>query len=131
MTTGTGWQIVIPGRPVSLNAERSGSRYKRHENTKAVRQMAQILWRDGVNRKVLPAKLDRISVTAHCTAKDGRWHIDLGSALPTAKAAIDGIVDAGLIPNDTDRHLVSLTFEPTRITGVDSLVLTIRERTQP
>jgi hypothetical protein len=43
------------------------------------------------------------------------------------KAAIDGLVDAGVLDDDDPRHLVSLTFEAVRICGRDGLELVIVE----
>ena len=31
---------------------------------------------------------------------------------PCAKSCIDGLVDAGVIPNDTAAHLTEMTFRP-------------------
>lgn len=37
---------------------------------------------------------------------------DVANLSPTIKAAIDGIVDAGLIPDDSDAHLVGPDLRP-------------------
>ena len=41
----------------------------------------------------------RITVTIHKT-RAGRW--DVGNLYPTAKAIVDGLVDAGVIPDDSN-----------------------------
>lgn len=41
----------------------------------------------------------RITVTIHKT-RAGRW--DAGNLYPTAKAIVDGLVDAGVIPDDSN-----------------------------
>ena len=121
------WQLELPGRPPNLNAERAANRYRRHDTTKAWRQMAAVLWRSGVNEGRYPAKLTAITVEAQQVVKDGRWHIDAGSTLPAVKAGVDGLVDAGLLVDDDWRFVRGLTFTPPLVAGRDGLLLTIRE----
>ena len=45
----------------------------------------------------------RIVVTVHKT-RAGRW--DAGNLYPTAKAIVDGLVDAGVIPDDSNEYVV-------------------------
>lgn len=121
----TAFIIDLPGRPVPLNAERKGNRYKRHETTKAVRQMAAVLWRSGVNEGRYPKSLPAITVTVQQLSKDRRWLVDLGSTLPTAKAGIDGLKDAGLVPKDTPEYVQRLSFIPPLICGENGLRLIV------
>ena len=53
----------------------------------------------------LPTNLDRVHITAHIIKPTNRSY-DVHNLLPTLKAAIDGLVDYGLIPDDTNEHLV-------------------------
>jgi len=119
--------LELPGRPPTINAERQGSRHwtSTRALTRGYRATTKILWRDGVARKVYPRHLDRIAVTARQLATDGRWHQDIGACMPAVKAAIDGLVDAGLVPDDTPEYVVSLTFLPVRVVGRDALELTV------
>jgi len=41
--------------------------------------------------------------------------------MPAVKATIDGLVDGGLIPDDTPDHLVALTFLPPDVCGRNGL----------
>ena len=65
------------------------------------------LWRtaafEAARRSPIPP-LDkaRITVTIHKT-RGGRY--DPGNLAPTAKAAVDGIVDANILPDDDAEHL--------------------------
>jgi crossover junction endodeoxyribonuclease RusA len=55
---------------------------------------------------------------------------DVGACFETAKAAIDGLVDAGVLPDDDPAHLVALNFvAPTR-GETDRLILVIEEYTE-
>lgn len=49
---------------------------------------------------------------------------DVGNLMPTAKALVDGMVDAGLLPDDDDRHLVGphLEHAPDDVTPPMALV---------
>lgn len=50
-----------------------------------------------------------------------RHRPDLGACLPAAKAAIDGIVAAGVLPDDNDDYVRLLSFAPCLIVGYDAL----------
>ena len=47
----------------------------------------------------------RVTVTLIWTVTDGRRR-DAGASSPTLKAALDGIVDGGLLPDDSSRYVV-------------------------
>jgi hypothetical protein len=59
---------------------------------------------------------------------------DTGACYPAVKAAIDGLVDAGVLPGDTGTHVPSITFlAPIRV-GKDqqeSLTLVVEPDTRP
>jgi hypothetical protein len=65
-----------------------------------------------------------ISVTVEPHQKGGRLQ-DVGACNPSVKAAIDGIVDAGVLPDDSSQYMKSLIFLPPR-NDKNSLVLYIR-----
>lgn len=99
------YELTYPRRPVSLNASYGHSRHERTEHV--------IEWRDTFTLLAKEAripKLDRIAVTV-VTKLHGRMQ-DIGNNYVSAKAAIDGLVRARVIPDDTGDHLVSLTFLP-------------------
>lgn len=82
-------------------------------------------WKDDFCRLALAAKvpaLEWIEVTVRQCCRDRR-RPDVGGCYPAAKAAIDGLVDAGVIPNDTDEYVHQLTFVPAIVTGYDALRL--------
>ncbi len=54
----------------------------------------------------LPRGLDRVHIVAYVhPAKGGRLR-DCHNVYPTGKAAVDGLVDYGLIEDDDDAHLI-------------------------
>ena len=60
--------------------------------------------------------------------KDFRSPQDVAACAPEAKAAIDGIVDAGVIPDDSPVFLHSVTFYAPDVCGMDGLRITIKEK---
>jgi hypothetical protein len=50
---------------------------------------------------------------------------DVGAPILAVKAAIDGLVDAGVLPGDDPRYVQRLTFEAPEIVGWHGLRLTI------
>lgn len=67
----------------------------RHARTKRVRHA--VAW--GV-RALGPIRAARLTVTLHYAPGDSRRR-DPSNLMPTQKAAVDGLVDAGLVPDDT------------------------------
>lgn len=65
-----------------------------------------------------------MSVTVEPHQKGGRLQ-DVGACHPSVKAAIDGIVDAGILPDDSSQYLRSLIYLPP-VNDKNSLVLYIR-----
>lgn len=53
----------------------------------------------------LPRGLHRIRVTVHVVKATARAY-DAHNLMPTAKAVVDGFVDYGLVPDDTNAHLI-------------------------
>jgi hypothetical protein len=69
-------------------------------------------------------EMEWISVTVEPHQKGGRLQ-DVGACNPAVKAAIDGIVDAGVLPDDSSKFMKSLIFLPPQ-NDRNSLVLYIR-----
>ena len=116
------WQIHYGAKPMTIN-----SAYRLHHlvvaaNTKEWRQAFAWLAR----AQHIPP-LERIVVAAQATQHFGQL-ADLMAYAPAIKAAIDGLVDAGVIVDDDQEHLVSLVLRPTR-RGPDGLTLTICKAT--
>lgn len=99
------WELTYNARPISLNRSYG---HDRHSRTAHV-----IEWRDAfvwLAKKERIPKLDAITVTV-VTRLHGRMQ-DIGNNYVSVKAAIDGLVLARVIPNDTGDHLKALTFLP-------------------
>ena len=117
------WNLERPGnRPLTLNKERNLHHMERAGIVKDYRQAFG--WLAKVEK--IPA-LPAIKVYATPLAKDRRWKQDVGACFPSVKAAIDGLVDAGVLPDDNPDFVRALTFFPAEIGDVDGLRLVIEE----
>jgi len=97
------WTLVFPRRPLSLNDERKKHWSQRAKDATEWRTEAAWLARE----QRIPAG-GKILITVEVW-QSGRLQ-DVANCYPSVKAAIDGIVDAGVIPDDTPEYLDSITF---------------------
>lgn len=117
--------IEYPGRPWTTNAERSGHRWDRIRKTKEWRTAFALLASD-----LRPPPLSWAEIIVEPWLATRRGVQDTGACHPAAKAAIDGIVDAGILADDTPDIVRSITYRAPRI-GRDALVLIIEGERRP
>lgn len=91
--------IPLPAEWINLNQRLHWA--QRAKLTKAWRTMAHIQAR----QQRLPKKLGRVSIVATVHKATARKY-DVHNLIPTAKAVIDGLVDYGLIVDDSNEFLV-------------------------
>lgn len=107
-------------RPLTVNKVASLHRQAWAKITKAEREQ----WRGIAERAdIPPQRCIRVVVTP--LHRDRRTPQDVAACAPAAKAAIDGIVDAGVIPDDDPTHLTEVVFRPPWVCGIDGLRLTV------
>ncbi len=111
------YRLLILQKPVTTNRERAGNRWERAKDTKHWRVIAKLS-----AAKIPPLKT--MNVTVQPYQKKGRLQ-DTAACNPSVKAAIDGIVDAGVIPDDSGEYLPKIIFLPCK-RGEDSLELLIQ-----
>lgn len=108
--------LTYQKRPLTTNAERAGNRWGRASHVKEWREAFAWLAR----RQHVP-RMAWINVTAQPVQKRGRLQ-DTAACNPSVKAAIDGLVDAHVVPDDTGDFVREIRFLPcTR--GEDALTL--------
>lgn len=122
--TADAYTLRFEKRPWTLNVERQGGSgyYKRAKWVKE--------WRAAFAALALEARIPQlaaITVTVQPELKNRSGVPDTGACIGAAKAAIDGLVDAGVIPEDGPAFVHRLTFERPVVTGVDALELVIEE----
>jgi hypothetical protein len=117
------WYLEIHGkRPTTLNQERKQNNWgRRATDTK--------WWREQFCAAAVEAGIPEhtaIRISVIPLHKNGRSPQDTGACFPAAKAAIDGLVDAGVIEDDTAKQVVQIDFHAPLVDGVDGLRLMIR-----
>lgn len=101
------WSLTYESMPWSLNQER-----KSHWSWRAERAQE---WRGAFHLLAMEAKVPALAKIAVVVSVEGPGILqDVGNCYPAAKAAVDGLVDARVIPDDIPEHLVLLGFTPPR-----------------
>jgi len=117
--------VVYGRRPWTTNQERKkGSHYVRSEQTK--------WWREAFELAAIEAGIPHFeSAVIHVTPiLPDRKVQDTGACYPTAKAAIDGLVDAGVLDDDSPKYVPTITFHAPVLSNYAGLeVLIIPEKT--
>lgn len=116
--------IEYPERPWTTNAERSGNRWDRAKKTKQWRTAYAHLAAD-----LAPPPLEWCHIIVEPWLRTRAGVQDTGACHPAAKAAIDGLVDAGILIDDTPDIVRQITYLAPKI-GRDSLVLIIEGEPQ-
>lgn len=115
------WKLIYPSRPWTVNTERKWNHFRRAE---VVRAWRQAFWLLALEAKIPHLKQIEVEATPVLNGR-GRPQ-DVGAASNAVKAAIDGIVDAGVIPDDSPTYLRKITFcAPEK--GPNSLHLIVRD----
>lgn len=117
------WTVKNTGcRPLTVNAVAGMHRQAWAKHTAQTRSDWGWLAREA---RVQACEVVELTVTP--LHKDRRSPQDVAACAPEAKAAIDGLVDAGLIPDDSPAHLLRVVFLPPVICGEDGMAIDIQE----
>ena len=92
-------RVILPPTGVLTTNQRLHWR-QRADRTRTIRTLAHVLY-----HQARFGCFDRVHVTVEVSYPDRRRR-DVHNLLPTVKAAIDGMVDAGMLDDDSDRYLV-------------------------
>tara|TARA_R110002020_G_scaffold128694_3_gene288389 strand:- start:527 stop:937 length:411 start_codon:yes stop_codon:yes gene_type:complete len=114
------WLLEDSQRPWTMNAERSWHWSKRASRTRETRERFGWLALEKKIPKLKYASIDIIPITETASSL-----ADVAACYPAAKAAIDGIVDVGIIPDDSGKYLKSITFWSPQVLGYEGLRLVI------
>ena len=109
-------------RPWTSNAERTWHHMKRASKVKDQREAFGWL----AKAHEVPT-LGAVVVHATPLAKDRRWRQDVGGCFPAVKAAIDGLVDRGVLEDDDPDFVKAVTFYPAEVGEVDGLRIELVE----
>lgn len=121
--SGRTFTLTVAGeRPLTVNKVIGMHRMRWATHTATTRE---VWWAAALAQKVPP--LARCRIVATPLHRDHRSPQDVAACAPEVKAAVDGLVDAGVLTDDDATHLVAIEFQPPLIDGVDGLRLTIEE----
>ncbi len=118
--------VDVPGRPFSLNAERSRHWTDRAERVAQFRRDARFAAFEMIGAHAPRPALDAVTIEVYPWAIDRRYRQDVANCYGSFKACLDGAVDAGLIVSDDDRYVRAVTFHPHQF-GQDRIVLVFHE----
>lgn len=99
------WTLRYNERPWTTNAERTWHHMKRAEIVKT--------WRNAyfyLTKEAGIPKLDCIDVEATPYLNGPGRNQDVAACNPAVKAALDGMVDAGVLPDDSPTYVRSIKF---------------------
>lgn len=126
---GRTWEIRLPWTkpPASAN-DRDHWRVKARK-VADIRESARLVVADRIARFIDPRKgrPGRIVVGLTYVPRDRRRRDPDNLVVPLMKALVDGIVDAGIVPDDTPQYVLRLMPVIAEPDGDPRLVLTIRE----
>ena len=101
-----------------------------HKRAKLVRSWREAAF-DAATEAKVPA-MESIEVVFVPCRTNRRHMADTGGHFPVAKACIDGLVDAGVVPDDGPAFVTSLTFRAPYVDGgQDRALLVINETGKP
>lgn len=117
------WYLIADGgRPLTVNKARTLHHLawaKRNEATRLV------WWHLATHHRIPRLDAARIVVVPlhanHATPQD------VAACAPAAKAAVDGLVDAGVLIDDDPAHLRMVAFLPPVVAGVNGLGLMVED----
>ncbi|MFI8792626.1 hypothetical protein [Streptomyces sp. NPDC055105] len=95
------WRLELPVNTQLINANQNIHYRRKAELIKALRNTA---WATARQHKLPALQRAHIYYVIHPDTKTRRR--DPGNWSPSAKAAVDGIVDAGILPDDNRDHLL-------------------------
>lgn len=104
-TTGRTVTVTLPPKLPLLSSNQRPHWATKARRTRLIRDTAA--W---TTRALREAPMERVVVTAVVHPKTNR-QFDPDNYHPTAKAALDGVVDAGLLPDDDTRHVIRTSYE--------------------
>lgn len=119
--SGRTWTVELPAGLTLLNANQRLHWSRKAELTRNIRAAAYVC-----TRHVKVPRLRRISVVAEYRPPDRRRR-DVHNLYPSAKAAVDGLIDAGVLPDDSDRYLVGPDMRAGEVAPRGRLVLHVTE----
>lgn len=106
------FSLFVPGEIWTINTERKLHHHARAKLVEPMREAAKLLCQNKMRQNKIAPFERLVEVTFRPMQKPGGVIADTANHLPACKAVLDGIVDAGLICDDTPRYVGAQTFVP-------------------
>lgn len=119
--SGRTWTVELPAGLELLNANQRKHWSVKGRTSRAIRDAAHML----ALADHVPA-MGRAYIVAEYRPPDRRRR-DVHNLFPSAKAAVDGLVDAGVLPDDSDEYLTGPDMRLGEVVAGGQLVLHISE----
>lgn len=116
------WSLFYPSRPWAANDER---RWHWATRSAKVRE-----WREAfaqLARVERMPRLERVRVVVVPHVRNRRSLADVAACAGAVKASVDGLVDAGVLPDDTPDVVVELVFRAPMVGGKEGMALVVEE----
>jgi len=124
-TTPRTWRIEFPPGLELLSSNQLGGKWqKRYRILTPIKDAAIVL-----ARKAKIPHLERAAIVVEFRPPTGRKRVvrEVHNLAPTAKVAIDGLVKAGVLTDDSDRYVADVSFRPGEPHPLGQLVLIITD----
>ena len=122
--TARSWMLEYNERPWLANAARGMNHFV---EAKLVTEWRTAFGWLAASQKI--PKLEACTIEAIHLRKDRRSMPDVGACAPACKAAVDALVDAGVLVDDSPEYVTAITYRVS-VEGVDGLRLIIKEQTK-
>ena len=100
VSSDTGFHIFVPGKLYLANQHTSDHHLTRSRKVKAIRQQACLAWQEAFQEGARPG----LPVALVARPQVAR-QVDVDACWPHLKACLDGLVDAGGVPDDGPEHI--------------------------
>ena len=115
------WTVPLPAGMALLNANRRHHHHTRARLTRELRGTALVY-----TKAARVPHLERAHIVVEYRPPDKRRR-DVHNLFPSAKAAVDGVVDAGVLTDDSDAYLIGPDMRLGAVEPLGRLVIHITE----
>jgi hypothetical protein len=116
-------RLDIEGKPLTINATSRASFWQSANEQKMWRELSAWFAKA---KKLEPAPIPCAITVVPWVKKEGRANLpDAGACVISAKGAIDGLIDAGVLVNDSPEYVDSITFRAPHFSDRDALSFVI------
>lgn len=102
------WTVTYEAKPWTANQDKG---LHKHQRAEKIAEWRRAFWGLARAQRIPTCRMVSITVRPYYRRWNGKFP-DPASCAPAAKAGVDGLVDAGVIPDDGPRHVAWVKFLP-------------------